>query len=113
MEHLFSHVICGWSNINNIQVELYKGIIQKKKRLEDPQIARVIYQLCMALKHLHERHIIHRDIKPQNIILMKTKDIKLIDFGTSNYVGPQEIRMTKTGSLPYFAPEIVRKDKHG
>jgi serine/threonine protein kinase len=61
---------------------------------------------------MHSRGIIHRDIKPENILLTKQLNIKLIDFGTANYCGPEHYRSTKIGSLPYFAPEIVQKRGH-
>lgn len=94
------------------QVELYSGVILRRMALNDKVCARIIYQLCQALKHMHSRGIIHRDIKPENILLTKQLNIKLIDFGTANYCGPLHYRATKIGSLPYFAPEIVQKRSH-
>lgn len=67
----------------------------------------LIGQLCKTLLHLHSRKIIHRDIKPENILLDSHGNLKLADFGCSNYQFKSIQRATYCGTLDYLAPEMA------
>lgn len=64
--------------------DLYKAIKnQKSVHFTEEQILDWFVQLCLGLKHVHDRKILHRDLKSQNIFLTSTKMVKLGDFGIS------------------------------
>ena len=58
------------------------------------EVAELIYQICLAVKHLHDMNIAHRDIKPQNIIITKNQILKLIDFGLAKETFGYDIKGT-------------------
>jgi serine/threonine protein kinase/formylglycine-generating enzyme required for sulfatase activity len=74
---------------------------------------RVFLQIAEALEHAHQRGVVHRDVKPGNIMLTASGQAQLVDFGLSRSEGAS--RLTRTGvalgSLPYMAPEQVRGDR--
>ena len=60
--------------------DLYKRLREQRERnehLSEVQVVRWFIQICMALQYLHQQHILHRDLKTQNIFLTKTKMIKV------------------------------------
>lgn len=62
-------------------------------------------QILSALEYSHKNMILHRDIRPSNILLDKNNRIKITDFGTSTILGEKQHATTKIGSPPYMAPE--------
>ena len=68
-----------------------------------------IYSVCMGLRALHEKHILHRDIKAENILHRSNGEIKLADLGLSVFLTEQEaLRASIKGSTAFFSPEIAQ-----
>lgn len=81
---------------------------QKGQHLKEDQIIDWFVQICMALKHVHDRKIIHRDLKGQNIFLTKSSLIKLGDFGIARVLNKTfEKAKTIVGTPYYLSPELV------
>ena len=77
-------------------------------RFDEKTAAHIVGQLCVALQYLHANSIVHRDIKPENILLDSDGNIKLADFGWSNYLDSSNSkRSTYCGTLDYLAPEMA------
>lgn len=84
------------------------SLVMEKGGLPE-ELARTFFlQLVAAIAYCHERNIIHRDIKHQNILLSPQKQIKLIDFGLSNFIAEGRLRSTFCGTPAYAAPEMVK-----
>jgi serine/threonine protein kinase len=62
-------------------------------------------QICLGLDHAHNEKIIHRDLRPSNILLTKDFIVKIADFGISRFLDKTRYARTKIGSPPYMAPE--------
>lgn len=90
--------------------DLAKRIGQTRSRREtfdEHQVLRWLTQIALGLKHLHQRHIIHRDMKPQNIFLTKNDDLRIGDFGISKRLGNKKAVVEQTMGTPYYlSPEI-------
>merc|ERR1719253_518871 len=61
----------------------------------------------VAMKYLHEKQVLHRDLKPQNLFLMENGDIRVGDFGMSKVVKANEKFQTVVGTPYYIAPEVI------
>ncbi|CAG2103053.1 unnamed protein product, partial [Medioppia subpectinata] len=103
---------CGNEMI--IILELVKGgelfdLISYKGFLEEEEAIHYIKQILMAVKHLHDRDIVHLDLKPENILLTDkiSKDIKLIDFGISRKIINNLDVKGLYGTPEFVAPEII------
>lgn len=88
--------------------DLYAKINEQKGKLMlEDHILGYFVQLCLALKHVHDRKILHRDIKSQNIFLTKAGILKLGDFGIARVLGSSvELARTCIGTPYYLSPEI-------
>uniref|UniRef100_A0A7S3Z998 non-specific serine/threonine protein kinase n=1 Tax=Lotharella globosa TaxID=91324 RepID=A0A7S3Z998_9EUKA len=86
------------------KIKQQRGRHFKEKRIVDWTI-----QICLALKHVHDRKILHRDIKSQNIFLMRNGMVKLGDFGIAKTLkNTRAMARTQIGTPYYLSPEICR-----
>lgn len=96
-----------------IVMELVEGItlksyIEKKGRLEVKEAVSIAIQILQGIQAAHNHHIIHRDIKPQNIIISKEGKVKVTDFGIARVSTNQTISSNAMGSVHYISPEQAR-----
>ena len=99
--------------VNYIVMELVDGItlkkyIEKKARLSVKEAISIAIQVSMGLEAAHKNHIIHRDIKPQNIIISKEGKVKVTDFGIAKAATSNTITSNVMGSVHYTSPEQAR-----
>jgi NIMA (never in mitosis gene a)-related kinase len=86
---------------------------QRKEYFKESQILHYFTQICLAIKHIHGKHIMHRDLKSQNIFLTKTKLVKLGDFGISKNLNcTWEKAKTMIGTPYYLSPELVNNKQY-
>ena len=102
-------------NIHYIVMEYINGItlkeyIMKNGALQWRDAVDISIQICSAIEHAHRNHIIHRDIKPHNILLTNEGVAKVTDFGIAHAVSSSTITMVGStiGSVHYFSPEQAR-----
>lgn len=101
-------------DVEYIVMELIDGItlkqyLQKKGALDPSEVLEFTIQIAKALEHAHGKGIIHRDIKPQNIMLLKNGMIKVADFGIASLENDVvESNGETVGSVHYIAPEQAR-----
>ena len=81
-------------------------------RLKEKQARKFGRQIASALDYCHRNSIVHRDLKIENILISKTGDIKIIDFGLSNLFSPRAQLGTFCGSLYFAAPELLQAKKY-
>jgi CheY-like chemotaxis protein len=77
------------------------------QELPRPLVERLILQLIEVVSHAHRHRVMHRDIKPNNIIIQPDGTLKLLDFGAAKILGDQDISATMVGSRPFMAPEQI------
>lgn len=99
--------------IHYIVMELVEGItlkkyIEKKVRLTTKEAISIAIQVAMGIEAAHNNHIIHRDIKPQNIIISKEGKVKVTDFGIAKAASSNTITSNVMGSVHYTSPEQAR-----
>lgn len=101
------------NGIYYIVMELVEGItlkqyIEKKGRLSSKEAVSIAIQVAQGMEAAHSHHIVHRDIKPQNIIISKEGKVKVTDFGIARAATSQTISSSAMGSVHYISPEQAR-----
>jgi len=81
--------------------------IQSNNGLSEKEAQRCFRQIVSALQYCHARGVIHRDVKPKNILVDMQGNLKLIDFGMSNWIEEGKLRSTFCGTPAFASPEII------
>ncbi|KAG1432161.1 hypothetical protein G6F59_000461 [Rhizopus arrhizus] len=91
--------------------ELFDYIL-KHRFLQENEAKRLFAQLISGVHYMHQKHIVHRDLKLENLLLSKDRDIIITDFGFANRfkLEHQDLMVTSCGSPCYAAPELVISD---
>lgn len=85
-----------------------KSFIERKGKLSIREAIGISIQIAQGLEAAHSHHIIHRDIKPQNIMISKDGKVKVTDFGIAKAATSQTITSNAMGSVHYISPEQAR-----
>lgn len=81
----------------------------RKEQFPEHTILDIFTQICLSIKHIHDKHIIHRDLKSQNIFLTASGLVKLGDFGIAKCLqNTYQNAKTMVGTPYYLSPEIVQ-----
>ncbi len=103
-------------NLHYIVMEYIEGItlkdyINKRKILDIKEAISISIQVAKGIKAAHDANIIHRDIKPQNILIDKDGSIKVTDFGIARAISEETITQVAIGSVHYMSPEQAKGAK--
>ncbi|XP_072333186.1 serine/threonine-protein kinase Nek3 isoform X2 [Scyliorhinus torazame] len=88
--------------------DLTQRLLQQKERLfPEEMVLNLFVQICLGMKHIHDKRVLHRDIKSKNIFLTKNGVVKLGDFGSAHLLNsPMAFAHTYVGTPYYVSPEI-------
>lgn len=82
--------------------------IEKKGHLSEEESVKIIIDICKGLQHLHKKNFINRDIKPDNIIITRTGEVKIVDVDSGKEINRETNTDTRLiGTPEYFAPEQI------
>lgn len=90
-----------------VEGKTLKSLIKKRGALTLPEVVDIMLQLTSAIAHAHDSYIIHRDIKPQNVLILDNGMVKITDFGIATALNNHELTETNSimGSVHYLPPE--------
>lgn len=83
-----------------------------QSRFSQRQRIQQLIDVASALGHAHERGVVHRDLKPHNILIGKTGQAWVVDFGLAWLLNPDESTSRKVGTPGYLAPELIEPSEH-
>ncbi len=97
-------------NVHGIVMELLEGeslldVVSREERLTPTDAMRVVRQAASGLLAAHRKNIIHRDVKPQNLVLLPDGTVKVVDFGLAT-AADSELAAVRIGTPHYMAPEV-------
>ena len=90
---------------------LYNFLKDRNFILNEDLAVNIVHKICMAVYYFHSFGITHRDLKPENILMTSNDDnadIRILDFGLSKIIGPNEKCSEPYGTIIYCAPEIIQ-----
>ena len=85
------------------------------KKMNDIEKVVSSFEICNGMSEVHKRHLIHRDLKPDNILFDQNKHVKIIDFGIAKLNDEDDDQDSMTlgiGTLKFMAPEMLNEDDH-
>ena len=106
------YIIMEYADGGDLATKIKKQKRELRKPFSEEQILTYFIQVCLALKHLHKKHILHRDLKTMNVFLTSSDVVKLGDFGVSKQLGTVGLANTVCGTPYYFSPEMCRNEPY-
>jgi serine/threonine protein kinase len=104
-----SAVLVAYLAMELLQGVTLRGYLSRRGRLPSGEAAAVALEICRALEVIHEHEVVHRDIKPDNVMLVGHGRIKVMDFGAARKAGHKTRTVRQVlGTLAYLAPEQMR-----
>lgn len=96
-----------------VEGKTLKQVIRSRGPLVNEEAIDIMKQLCSAVAEAHARGIIHRDIKPQNVIVKADGSVKILDFGIATAKGSMQLTQANNvmGSVHYLAPELAKGEQ--
>src|SRR5208283_3688905 len=92
------------------------ALIRRERYLSNDAAMLILYEVCKALKYAHDKQVIHRDIKPGNILLSRQGEVKLVDFGIATSLEDTDDGLTRDGMVlgtpSYIPPEQIDDAKN-
>ena len=89
-----------------VKGETLEAVLDREKSLDVPRALTYAVQILKGVEHAHEAQILHRDLRPANVLISESGALKVADFGTSRLLESSHAT-TVIGSPPYMAPEAV------
>ncbi|XP_023813294.1 dual specificity mitogen-activated protein kinase kinase 6 [Oryzias latipes] len=91
--------------------KFYKNVIEKGKTIPEDILGKIAVAIVKALEHLHRNlSVIHRDVKPSNVLINTLGQVKMCDFGISGHLVDSVAKTMDAGCKPYMAPERINPD---
>ncbi|KAM9779703.1 dual specificity mitogen-activated protein kinase kinase 6-like [Neosynchiropus ocellatus] len=91
--------------------KFYKKVIEKGKTIPEDILGKITVAIVKALEHLHRNlSVIHRDVKPSNVLINTEGQVKMCDFGISGHLVDSVAKTMDAGCKPYMAPERINPD---
>jgi len=96
--------------------DLFTYLEKRDFEISEDRAKVLSHQIATALYYLHSFGVAHRDLKPENILMVSDdneSDLKIVDFGLSKIIGPNEHSLDPFGTLSYVAPEVLLQKPYG
>ena len=87
-----------------VKGESLEAVLDREKSLDVPRAVNYVFQILKGVEHAHENQVLHRDLRPANVLVSESGVVKVADFGTSRFLEKTHAT-TVIGSPPYMAPE--------
>ena len=96
--------------------DLFTHLEKREFRVTEDRSKDLAHMIATAMYYLHSFGIAHRDLKPENILMCDNSnesELKIVDFGLSKIIGPNETSLDPFGTLSYVAPEVLLQKPYG
>ncbi|EKX36485.1 hypothetical protein GUITHDRAFT_78899, partial [Guillardia theta CCMP2712] len=106
-------VICTLMYCERGDLACYLNDVKSKNHaLEEKLVLRWTYEMATALDYIHNKKVVHRDIKPLNVFMTKGDNLKIGDFGLASNTGHDRAQ-SQVGTPCYLAPEVLQSEEYG